>query len=172
MPDSASPRHSGAWRVNRKVVPSLADRIAWGIATVGGVGLAPLVPGTVGSLVALALLLLIPFTPWSLGLTTLAVVAVGIWAAGRTEARLGEHDPRSVVVDEVAGYFVAALVLPQTWKWLLAAFIGFRLLDVIKPFPVRQLQALPGGWGIVVDDLAAGAYTALALHLVRALLGR
>jgi phosphatidylglycerophosphatase A len=150
---------------------TFADRIAWGIATVGGVGLSPVVPGTAGSLVALALLFLIPFTPWSLAVTALAVAAVGIWAAGRTEAVLGEHDPRSVVVDEVAGCFIAALALPQTWKWLLAAFIGFRLLDVLKPFPVRQLQALPGGWGIVVDDLAAGAYTALALHLARRLLG-
>ena len=149
-----------------------ADRVAWGIATVGGVGLTPLVPGTAGSLVALVLLLLIPFTVWSLAATALAVAVVGIWAAGRTEARAGEHDPGIVVVDEVAGCLVAALALPQTWKWLLAAFIGFRILDIVKPYPVRQLQALPGGWGIVVDDLAAGAYTALVLHLVRVVLGR
>ncbi len=150
---------------------TLADRIAWGIATVGGVGLAPIVPGTVGSLVALALLLLIPFTPWSLAVTALAVAGIGIWAAGRTEALLGEHDPRSVVVDEVAGCLIAAFALPQTWKWLLAAFIGFRILDVMKPFPVRQLQGLPGGWGVVVDDLAAGVYTALALHVAKRLIG-
>ena len=150
---------------------TLADRIAWGIATVGGVGLAPVVPGTVGSLVALALLLLIPFTPWSLAVTALAVAGAGIWAAGRTEALLDEHDPRSVVVDEVAGCLIAAFALPHTWKWLLAAFIGFRILDVIKPFPVRQLQGLPGGWGIVVDDLAAGLYTALALHVAKRFIG-
>ena len=151
---------------------TFADRLAWGIATVGGVGLTPVVPGTAGSLVALALLFLIPFRPWTLACTALVIAGTGIWAAGRKEARLGEHDPRSIVIDEVAGCLIAAFALPQTWKLLLAAFIGFRLLDVIKPYPVRQLQALPGGWGIVVDDLAAGAYTALVLHLVRVLLGR
>lgn len=97
-----------------------------------------------------------------------AVIAVvGVWAAGREEARVGTHDPSSIVVDEAAGMLVALVGHPRTLPWVLGLFLLFRLLDVWKPLGIRSLQALPGGWGIVVDDLLAGAYASLAGQLRR-----
>jgi phosphatidylglycerophosphatase A len=89
-----------------------------------------------------------------------------VWAAGETARRTGIEDPQFVVVDEVVGQWLAlagARVL--NWKTWLAAFVLFRLFDIWKPFPVRQLESLPGGVGIVADDLMAGLYAALVLFL-------
>lgn len=145
-----------------------ADRVARGIATCGGLGYAP-IPGTVTSLpVALAVWLLAPGDAWLLGAVAV-VTALGIWAAGREEGRVGVHDPSSIVVDEAAGMLVACVGHPRTWAWTLALFFLFRLFDVWKPLGIRALQALPGGVGIVVDDLVAGLYANLVAqvrHLV------
>jgi phosphatidylglycerophosphatase A len=96
----------------------------------------------------------------------LIVTALGIWASGYAERVYGEKDPHRVVIDEIAGFFVAVFLLPWDWRWIGAAFFLFRLFDVWKPWPIRRLQALPGGWGIMVDDLLAGTYTGLLLHAV------
>jgi phosphatidylglycerophosphatase A len=90
-----------------------------------------------------------------------AVALVGAWAAGREEQRVGEKDPGAIVVDEVAGMLLACSGLPRGLVWVLAAFLAFRVLDVWKPLGIRRLQALPGGVGVVVDDLVAGAYVSL-----------
>ena len=89
------------------------------------------------------------------------VTAVGIWAAGREEARVGVRDPSSIVVDEVAGMLVALAGHPKGLPWVLALFLLFRVFDVWKPFPIRRLQDLPGGLGVVADDLLAGLYANL-----------
>jgi len=86
------------------------------------------------------------------------------------EAASGVKDPGIVVVDEVAGMLVAAIGQPRGWGWLLAAFLLFRLLDIWKPFPIRRLQAWPGGLGVVADDLLAGLFATLLLQLVRLLI--
>lgn len=144
---------------------SLADRLARWIATCGGLGYLPLAPGTFTSLpVALAVWALAPSDAWLVGVATVVTV-VGIWAAGWEEARVGARDPSSIVVDEAAGMLVALAGQPRTLPWVLGLFLLFRLLDVWKPLGIRQLQALPGGWGIVVDDLLAGAYASLAGQL-------
>ena len=131
------------------------------IATAGGLGYAPVAPGSVTSLpVALLVWAWAPPRSWLLGVTAI-VSAVGIWAAGREEARVGERDPSSVVVDEVAGMLVAMLAAPPGLGWVLLLFLLFRVMDVWKPFPIDRLQDLPGGWGIVVDDLLAGVYAGL-----------
>ena len=138
------------------------------IATVGGLGYAP-IPGTVASLpVALLVWALAPSDRWVLG-AALSVSVVGIWAAGREEARLGVRDPSCIVVDEVAGMLVALIGQPRNLGWALALFALFRVMDIWKPWPIRRLQDLPGGWGIVVDDLLAGVYANLLGRIPRGL---
>jgi phosphatidylglycerophosphatase A len=106
--------------------------------------------------VALLIWLLAPPDPGLL-VAALAVTVAGIWAGGREARRIGVEDPRSVVVDEVAGMLVALVGQPRTLPWVLGLFLAFRVMDVWKPFPIDHLQRLPGGLGIVSDDLLAGA---------------
>jgi phosphatidylglycerophosphatase A len=92
---------------------------------------------------------------------------VGVWCAGEAETFFVAKDPGYVVIDEVVGQIVTLLLRPDAaWKWLLTGFVVFRVLDVIKPFPARQAERLPGGWGIMTDDLAAGLYGMVALSLL------
>lgn len=129
------------------------------IATAGGVGYVPVVPGTAGSLLALAILWIVPFSALGLVLTLLAIVVLGGWASGRAERLLGRKDPEVVVVDEVAGMFLSVVTLPRQLVLFLSAFVLFRLLDILKPFPAGRSQSLPGGIGVMLDDLIVGAYT-------------
>jgi phosphatidylglycerophosphatase A len=103
--------------------------------------------------------------------TLLGVTLAGIWAGGRIERLAGRTDPGLIVIDEVAGMMLCVLLLPRTVGILIAAFFCFRVLDIVKPFPARQAQSLPGGFGIMVDDLAAGAYTLFLLLATRAVFG-
>jgi phosphatidylglycerophosphatase A len=93
-------------------------------------------------------------------------IAIGIPAATRVARASGRKDPGFVVIDEVAGQWITLLFVPVTWKTLLAAFILFRGFDIVKPPPVRQLERLPEGTGIVVDDVAAGLYALLVMQLL------
>jgi phosphatidylglycerophosphatase A len=103
-------------------------------------------------------------TPVAIGLAV-AVILIGIPAATRVARGSGIKDPQSVVIDEVAGQLVALIAVPLAWKSFLAAFIFFRAFDILKPPPVRQLEALPEGAGIVLDDVAAGLYALVVIHL-------
>jgi phosphatidylglycerophosphatase A len=97
-----------------------------------------------------------------------ALIAVaGIWAAGRTEDRLGETDPSEIVVHEVAGMLIACAGHPRTVPWVLGAFLVFRAFDIGMPLGIRQLPELPGGLGVVADDMLAGVYRSLLGHLLR-----
>ena len=147
------------------------DRLAIAIASVAGAGYSPLAPGTAGSLVALVALWLIPFTPVALMVTIIAVAAVGIWAGSRVEQALGVKDPGVIVIDEVAGMLLSVFSLPRSLPVLLTAFVLFRFFDVWKPFPARESQALPGGLGVMLDDLIAGIYTLILIVSARALFG-
>ena len=98
------------------------------------------------------------------------VTAVGVWAADRAERRLGGKDPGAIVVDEVAGMTLSVMFFPRTPAVLLAGFVLFRIFDVVKPPPARGSQAIPGGVGVMVDDLIAGLYAAAILALSRAVL--
>ena len=86
---------------------------------------------------------------------------IGIWAAGREEARIGTKDPRPIVIDEVAGMLIACCGHPRTLRWVLGLFLAFRVFDVVKPLGINKLQDLPGGLGVVADDLLAGIYVSL-----------
>jgi len=137
------------------------------IATVGGIGFFPFASGTVGTVPAALLVWLVPLpVPVYLALT-LAVTVLGIIASSEVEAVMGKKDPGCIVVDEFAGYLVAMAFLPPTTGYVIAAFFLFRAFDVIKPPPINGLQKLKGGFGVVVDDLAAGLATNIVLHLWR-----
>ena len=139
----------------------LGAQLARWIATAGGLGYAPLAPGTVACVpVALAVWWLQP-SDAALLVATAVVALVGVWAAGREERRVGAKDPRAIVVDEVAGMLIACCGNPRTLPWVLGLFLAFRVFDVLKPFGINRLQDLPGGVGVVADDLVAGLYASL-----------
>jgi len=140
------------------------------IATGLGVGYAPLAPGTAGSLLGLALhaLLYLAGGPLAAVGGALAAAVLGFWAAGAAERHFGRRDPGQVVIDEVAGQMLTLAFLPLTAGTAAAGFLLFRLLDILKPFPARRLEALPGASGIMADDLMVGLYANLLLQaLVR-----
>jgi phosphatidylglycerophosphatase A len=143
-----------------------SDRLALGVATFAGAGYSPIVPGTAGTLASMPLVVLcaawLPLPAYAL--VTLAVSGIGVWAADRAARALRLKDPGPVVIDETAGLFVTLAGVPVTWVSAVLAFFLFRAMDVLKPPPARQAEALPGGWGIMVDDLFAGVYANLLLR--------
>jgi phosphatidylglycerophosphatase A len=141
------------------------------IATWFGCGYAPVGPGTAGSLAALVIAIVLHLAYGSgrgtFLLLTVLLLLPGIWAADVFAERIGQKDPHVVVVDEVLGQWLTlAGTATLNWKSWLAAFALFRLFDIWKPPPARQVEALPGGIGIVADDLMAGLYGALAIFLL------
>jgi phosphatidylglycerophosphatase A len=171
---------------------SAGDYAALALAT-WGVGLIPIAPGTWGSAVGVVLYLglgqlterLFNFSvergldlspqqfpgilTTVLLLVILAVALAGIWAGSRAEKLLGKKDPGAVVVDEVAGQLIAFLFVPwlTTGRWsVVAGFVAFRVFDIWKPYPVRRLEGLGGGLGIMADDMLAGFYAATAMSLL------
>ncbi len=135
-----------------------------------GTGLSPVAPGTVGSLAAAVIYWVLPVGSTSPAFYGMIVVGfvLGIWAAG-TLATPDEPDPSKAVWDEFVGLWVTCLLLPKELAWLAAAFLCFRILDVLKPWPARRLESLHGGLGIMADDLAVGLYGAVALNAIRLL---
>lgn len=147
----------------------LERRFATFIASVAYLGYSPLAPGTVGTLGALALYWwLVPTHYWVI-IIAAAATATGVWAAGVAEKTWGVKDPRRVCVDEFAAYFVAVAFLPKTLTYAALAFLLFRAFDVLKPYPAGRSQRLPGGWGIMADDVVAALYANLVLQAARAL---
>jgi phosphatidylglycerophosphatase A len=145
-----------------------ANALAWVLSLWFGCGLVPYAPGTAGTLGALPLYWCVrPYGLTAVALTAVAVTVVGIWSSSRVAAACGTKDPQFVCVDEVAGVLVTWLAAPPGWKGVLAGFVLFRIFDWLKPFPARALERLPGGLGIVCDDLAAGAWGAGALLALR-----
>ena len=146
------------------------NKLARVIATWFGCGYAPVAPGTVGSLAALAIAIVLHewagLPAWSFAVLAGVIFAPAVWASTGTERAERTKDPAIVVIDEVIGQWIAiAGAHPLNWKCYLGAFALFRLFDIWKPPPVRQLEALPEGLGIVADDAMAGAYAALVLLL-------
>ncbi len=133
-------------------------------------GLSPCAPGTCGSLAALALapFFFMPLPLWGRLAALLFVLCSGTLAAGRAEVLLGKSDPSEVVIDELLGQWIVFLPFASLALWEYAvAFALFRLFDIIKPWPVRQLEAVGGGLGIMLDDAAAGLYALFCLLLLR-----
>jgi phosphatidylglycerophosphatase A len=138
------------------------------LSTWFGCGYAPVAPGTAGSLAAVIIAMALHgwagFAPWHFAVLAAALFPLAVWAAGATAVAVKRKDPGIVVIDEVIGQWVAlAGARTLNWKTWLAAFLLFRLFDIWKPAPVRQLESLPGGLGINADDAMAGVYGALVL---------
>jgi phosphatidylglycerophosphatase A len=148
--------------------PPLVVRL---IATAFGAGYSPIAPGTAGSAVAVVILWLVPFSRVGLIVYFVAVTLVGTWAAHVFEKAQATKDPGAIVVDEVSGMTLSVLLLPLTVPVLLMGFVLFRIFDVVKPFPANRLQALPGGVGVMVDDVIAGFYALVVLLAARAVVG-
>jgi len=148
-------------------------RAGLAIATALGAGYLPKAPGTFGSAVGLLLWLALPHVLW-VQLPAIVLVSVaGIWSGTVAEHHFGRRDPGEVVIDEVAGMMITLALIPQaTGWWLLVAFLLFRAADIVKPFPVNRLERLPGGLGIMADDLLAGVYANLALRVCMFALAR
>lgn len=162
---------------------SLRLRVSLAIATFGGVGYIPLVPATWGSLVTAAFYFLFQYatdkfatSPTSVGIgsgITMAVFIgflflIGTWAASHVTKTTGKKDPRIIVIDEVVGQLVTFLFLPAKIGWLffVIGFFVFRFFDIWKPFPAKQLEKLPSGFGVMADDVMAGIYSALVLWII------
>ncbi len=120
-------------------------------------------PGTVGTLAAALVVWGIGTGPWLWVLISLGMTA-GIAVLGRFEREVGEKDPPAAVLDEVIGYWCGVLALPMPAHLLVASFVLFRVFDIVKPFPAKHAESLPGGWGILLDDLVAAAYTQLVIR--------
>jgi len=146
--------------------PTLAQNPAHLIAFGFGAGLAPRAPGTAGSLVGvLAWLSLFWLAPFIYGLVVVALFFLGVWVTAVTERDIGVHDHPGIVWDEIVGMLVTLAFVPLDWRWLAAGFVLFRIFDIWKPFPIRWLNnRVSGGWGIMLDDLAAGFVAALCLQ--------
>ncbi|RPI12929.1 MAG: phosphatidylglycerophosphatase A [Lysobacterales bacterium] len=134
-----------------------------------GAGLAPIAPGTFGSLVGLGLALAVAPLGFSGQLVAAAIVtAAGFWICGASARRLRVHDHPAIVWDEIAGMMIAMLAAPQGWRGAVLAFVLFRLFDVWKPWPIREIDhGMAGGAGIMLDDVLAGIFAALALLSIR-----
>ena len=142
------------------------------IATIFGIGYFPFASGTVGSAVALVVFFLLP----NLGALTLGIALpmaffVGVWASFGAEKQLG-HDAHPIIIDEVVGQWIALALIPRGWLPWGIAFLLFRGFDVWKPFPIFHSQKLPGGWGIMIDDLLAAIYTVILIRLGMEILKR
>jgi phosphatidylglycerophosphatase A len=136
------------------------------IATALGAGYSPVAPGTCGTVVAVPLAwALAPAPLWQFLVITLTVTLVGVWAAATADRAWGTHDSGRIVIDEVAGYLVTVALVDRTnWIALAIGFVVFRFFDIVKPPPVRWLdENLPGGWGVVLDDVAAGVMGAAVM---------
>ena len=132
-----------------------------------GSGLAPLAPGTAGTLAGVPICLLCLPLPWFLRLlVVLALLVFSIYVAGRAEEIYQKKDDQRIVIDEIIGFQVTMLPVTITALHLCAGFVLFRIFDILKPFPIKNLQMLPGGWGIVLDDVGAGIYAGVAMLLL------
>ena len=143
------------------------NRMTTIMATWFGSGLSPVAPGTAGTLAAIPFYLLLYRLPLaSYLLTVTAFTFFACWIAGRAEILYGAKDPGKIVIDEVAGFMVTMIAVPCSAATVTAGFLLFRLFDIIKPFPARQIdRKLKNGYGVVLDDIVAGIYACLALHV-------
>ena len=141
------------------------------LATCGPVGHMRPAPGSWGSAAALLPAAgLAMIGGWSLELATVIVCILGVRAASLFETVTGRKDAKEIVIDEVAGQWIALLVVPLDWRWWLAAFCLFRLFDITKPGPVKMAEGFPGGFGVMADDIVAGVLAAVCLYLAQLVL--
>ncbi|MCL2878150.1 MAG: phosphatidylglycerophosphatase A [Acidobacteria bacterium] len=153
----------------------MINRLAVTLASVFYIGFIPGAPGTYGSLAAAAALCFIgQYGNWIHPLTLLACVGIitllGVPASAAASKNAGDEDPSFVVIDEVAGQLLTFFLIPFSFANIILGFAAFRAFDIFKPWPIRKLEPLPHGIGIMADDLLAGVYACAALHIINAFL--
>lgn len=142
------------------------------LATCFKIGHLPIAPGTWGSLVAIIgwWLWLQYLDPLVFIVLIIAIFAIGVFTTNTIIAHTGEKDPSSVIIDEVAGQWLGLLILPDGMLYIVGAFVLFRFLDIFKPWPIRQMEQFPKGWGVMLDDTLAGLLTLGLIQVVNRLL--
>jgi phosphatidylglycerophosphatase A len=145
-------------------------RLAYLLAIWFGCGRFPKMPGTAGTIGAVPLyLLLVKGGPWLVAAGAAVVTLVGVWAATQVVRHTGIKDPQIVCIDEAAGVLITLAAAPYTWQGVLASVVLFRVFDQLKPWPARQAEQLPEGWGVVLDDVLAGLWGVAVVLALRAL---
>jgi len=144
----------------------MKHKLVKAIATVFGIGLIPYAQGTLASLAGIGVYMLIHKWPNLAYIAVLAVLTiVGFWASGRAEHIFAKKDSRKIVIDEVCGMLVVLLFIPYNVCYIIGGFILYRIFDIIKIYPLNKLERLPAGWGIMLDDFAAGLYANIILQV-------
>ena len=145
------------------------------VATGGFLGYSPLAPGTAGSLGCAVLLWFLlpeitiagpPLHTVVFLISVVTLVVLAMWVAGVAERGFGQKDASRIVIDEFVGYLIAVAFLPKTFLVYVAAFVVFRVVDILKPFPAARLESAPGGVGIVLDDVVAGIYANVLVRIM------
>lgn len=137
------------------------------IATGFGLGHLPWAPGTYGSLLALGIaFFFFNANVFLLIGVSVLVLGLGTWSSTVVENKSGETDPSCIVVDEMVGMWIGLIGVPLHWKYYLISFLFFRFFDIVKSFPANRMQNIAGGWGVMLDDVVAGAYTLLLVQLL------
>ncbi len=140
------------------------------LATGFGAGYSPVIPGTMGTLIGIPVLLVLSAIPSpAYEMTVLAFFFLAVWTAEKAQTYWGVKDDQRIVIDEIMGFLVTMLWIPGTLTTIICGFILFRLFDIVKPFPIRRLEEVRGGYGVVLDDVMAGVYANIALHIITAL---
>ena len=154
---------------NKITISELKDPVVF-LAVGFGSGLVPFAPGTAGTIMAIPLYLLLSTFELSIYLAvTLLVTIVGIWVSTYTANKFKVHDHQSIVIDEIAGFFITMAFVPNEWIWIVIGFVLFRFFDMVKPWPISWLDKnVKGGLGIMIDDVAAGFVSLFCMMLAMA----
>ncbi|MBP1708581.1 MAG: pgpA [Deltaproteobacteria bacterium] len=131
-------------------------------------GCSPVVPGTMGTLLAIPIFLLVSSIPspvyeW----TIIAFFFLACWVSDKAQSHWGKKDDQRIVIDEIMGFFATMMWLPKTALFITLGFVLFRIFDILKPPPVHRLEQMRGGYGVVLDDVMAGIYANIVLQLIR-----
>ena len=147
----------------------MVNKLANWFSTVLKIGYLPIAPGTWGSLAALVVwFLIIESTSTITFIAAIIIIFIlGVYTSSITEIYLAKKDPSVIVIDEWVGQWIALIFLPKSLIWGIVAFVLFRLFDIWKPYPIKTLDKMSGGWGIMLDDVVAGIYALLVINILR-----
>ena len=149
------------------------DLLTYFFATGGGIGKLPVAPGTWASMVALPIagILHLIGGPWLLSISIVIIFLIGIWSSNKYASLIEQKDPGSVVIDEFCGQWLAILPIAMDWRYYFIAFVIFRIADILKPWPCKNAERIPGGMGIMLDDICAGIYAGVFTLMIATWLG-